>query len=105
MGIGLTLRNGFVEEFAKRFISTFWVELKTLFLWHDPSHMLVMVMKGLGELLTVVEVATGTYVHAVVQKLPVGINVDLWLSESISLGFRSDAAMVVYLQGRKELGS
>ena len=60
MGIGLTLRNGFVEEFATRFISTFGVELEKFFLWHDPSHMLIMVMKGLGELLTVVEVATGT---------------------------------------------
>ena len=60
MGIGLTLRSGFVEEFAKRFISTFWVELEKLFLWHDPSHMLVKVMNGLGELLTVIEVATDT---------------------------------------------
>ena len=66
MGIVLTLRNGFVEEFAKGFISTAWVELEKLFLWHDPSHMIVMVMKGLDELLTVVEVATGTEIHGVV---------------------------------------
>ena len=66
MGIGLTFRNGFVEESAKGFISTAWVELEKLFLWHDPSHMIVMVMKGLDELLTVVEVTTGTKSHGVV---------------------------------------
>ena len=77
MGIDFVFRKRLIEEFAKGPIPIAWVELQKLLLWYDGSYMVVVIMEGLDELLAIVAVPTGPYIHDVVQELPVGTNSNL----------------------------